>query len=119
MTRRALLPCLLAAACVAIPQDGAAQAASSDSSAILAGVVVGKEDGVPLGYSIVSIPALGEKGRERYTTAHGGFAFPGLAAGTHRLRVKHLGYSPHKVDVAVTQGRTEIRVKLARIAVRW
>lgn len=102
----------------AVPRGAAAQVPSPDSSVVLAGVVVGREDGNPLGYSVVSIPALGELGRERYTTAQGAFAFPGLPAGTHRLRVKHLGYSPRDVDVRLTQGRTEVRVELTRIALR-
>jgi hypothetical protein len=100
----------------AIPSGSAAQVTSADSSIVLAGVVVAKEDGVPLGYSVVSIPSLGERGRERYTTAQGAFVFPGLPAGAHRLRVKHLGYSPRDVDVRLAQGRVEVRVELARIA---
>lgn len=108
----------LAAAWAAIPQGGTAQVAGADSSLVLAGVVVAKEDGRRLGYSVVSIPSLGEAGRERYTNAQGAFAFPGLIAGTHRLRVKHLGYSPRDVDVPMTQSRTDVRVELTRIAVR-
>jgi hypothetical protein len=95
-----------------------AQAARVDSSLVLAGVVVAMEDGAPLGYSVVSIPALGELGRERYTTAQGTFAFPGLPAGAHHLRVKHLGYAPRDVEVRLTQARTELRVELTRVALQ-
>jgi hypothetical protein len=118
MTRHPRLATILAITWAGIPSSGAAQAASADSSVVLAGVIVAKEDGAPLGYSVVSIPALGEIGRDRYTTAQGTFVFLGLPTGTHRLRVKHLGYSPRDVDVQVTRARTELRVELTRIAVR-
>jgi carboxypeptidase family protein len=116
--RAARLPLTLAVAWAAIARGGAAQGVSADSTVVLAGVVVASEDGAPLGYSVVSIPALGEIGRERYTSAQGTFAFPGLPAGMHRLRVKHLGYSQRDVDVRLAQERTEIRVELTRIALR-
>ena len=118
MIRAIGLSTALAVAWAAIPRSGTAQVANADPLVVLAGVVVAKEDGAPLGYSVVSIPALGEIGRERYTTPQGAFAFPGLPAGMHRLRVKHLGYSPRDVDVQVTPGRTELRVELTRIALR-
>jgi hypothetical protein len=109
---------VLVALWAAGPPCALAQGARADSSLVLAGVVVAKEDGVPLGYSVVSIPALGDLGRQRYTNAQGAFAFPGLPAGTYRLHVKHLGYSPRDVDVQLTHGRTDVRVELTRIAVR-
>lgn len=118
MIARLRLAIAVAIAAVAIPSGGAAQVTSADSSVVLAGVVVTKEGGVPVGYSVVSILGLGELGRERYTTAQGTFVFLGLPAGTHRLRVKHLGYSPRDVEVRLIQGRVELRVELTRIAVR-
>jgi hypothetical protein len=108
----------LGVASVAIARGGTAQPAIADSSVVLAGLVVAKESGIPVGYSVVSIPALGELGRERYTTAQGAFAFLGLPAGTYRLRAKHLGYSARDVDVQLTKGRTEVRVELTQIALR-
>lgn len=117
MTRAGRFAATVAVACAALPRDGGAQA-SADSSAVLVGVVVAREGGAPLGYSVVSIPGIGERGRERYTTAQGSFAFFGLAPGTYRLRVKHLGYSPRDVELSLAEQRSEVRVELTRIAVR-
>jgi hypothetical protein len=99
-----------------VPFDTSAQQPAS--TVLLTGIVVGKESGLPLGYSVVSIPALGEAGRERYTTAEGTFAFPGIPRGAYTLRVKHLGYAPRDVPVDTIQERADIRVELTRVAVR-
>jgi hypothetical protein len=104
-------------ACV-VPSWSAAQLTRADSSVVIAGVVVGNESGLPLGYSIVSVPSLGEAGRERYTTADGTFYFTGLPRGSYTLRVRHLGYAPRDIAVNASEGRTELRVELTRVAVR-
>ena len=60
-----------------------------DSSGSIVGVVVARETGAPLPYSVVSLPALG---RERFTNERGEFLLTGVPAGsgaavraTHRI----------------------------------
>jgi hypothetical protein len=85
-----------------------------------AGTVVGfvttREERQPLPYSVVSIAALS---REQFTNDRGSFVLAGLPAGSLRLRVRHLGYSPADIDVTVHAGATDtVRVVLTRLAVK-
>jgi hypothetical protein len=105
---------VLAAAVVSHPAHG--QSTSSDSTGTIIGMVVTKEGGVPLGYSTVSVPAIG---RERFTNIEGKFTLADLPAGPAQLRVRHLGYVPVDLSVEVHAGRVDtVRVALTHIAVR-
>jgi hypothetical protein len=98
--------------------EAVAQAAAvrSDSAGTIVGYVTTREERQPLAYSVVSITALS---REQFTNDRGTFVLTGLPAGRHRLRVRHLGYSPTEVDVTVRAGAADtVRVALARLAVR-
>ena len=108
--------CLAATSAAAIGQPAHAQITRADSTGTIVGVVVTKEGGVPLSYSVVSAPSLG---RERFSNASGVFVLADLPAGTLQLRVRHLGYSPADLSVTVRSGMTDtVRVPLTHIAVR-
>lgn len=108
MSRRAGLAAALLA-CLGLSALGA-------QTATIVGVVKMKDGGLPLGYSVVSIPSLT---REQFTNDRGVFVLAGLPAGKTHLRVRHLGYSPQELDVeaSASVGDT-IRVALTHIAVR-
>ena len=104
---------LLTAVVVALP---ARAQSAADSTGTLVGIVVTKEGGVPLGYSVVSVSALS---RERFSNIDGRFTLGELPAGSVQLRVRHLGYSPVDLSVVVHAGQTDtVRVALTHIAVR-
>ena len=108
--------CLIGLAAAIVAHPAPAQSTSTDSVGSIVGIVVTKEGGVPLGYSTVSVPALG---RERFTNADGKFTLADLPAGTLQLRVRHLGYSPVDLSVVVHAGSSDsISVSLTHIAVR-
>jgi hypothetical protein len=108
----ALLLCLTAIA--GRPAD--AQSTRADSTGSIVGIVLTKEGGVPLAYSVVSAPSLS---RERFSNVDGVFILPELPDGPIQLRVRHLGYSPMDLSVTVHAGRTDtVRVSLTHIAVR-
>lgn len=87
-----------------------------DSTGSVTGVVIARDGGVPLAYGVVSIAALG---REQFTNDRGAFLLDHLPPGRYRLRVRHLGYTPAEIDVAVRPGATDtVRVQLTHIAVR-
>lgn len=70
----------------------------------------------PLGYSVVSLPALGV---ERFTSASGVVVMPVGAPGALRLRVKRLGYTPLDTTVTLTDAAVqEVTVALARVSYR-
>ena len=80
----------------------------------LVGQVVDKLAGAPLAYSGVSIV---DKSAERLTSDSGAFQFD-LDAGTVRLRVRHVGFTPVDTQVVVrANDTTRIRIELARIPV--
>jgi hypothetical protein len=113
-TRRFAVALALVAA-VRAPAQAPAPA-RADSAGTLVGFVTMREGGQPLPYSVISIAALS---REQFTNDRGTFVLAGLPAGRHRLRVRHLGYSPADVDVVIRAGGTDtVRVALTRIAVR-
>jgi hypothetical protein len=89
--------------------------ARTDSTGTLVGVVVSKETGVPLPYSVVNLPAAG---RERFTNDRGEFVLSGVPAGAARLVVRHIGYTPATVVFQVGVGATDtVRVQLNKLAV--
>jgi hypothetical protein len=103
----------VAAPAVAAAGQGAAH---SDSTGTIVGVVTMKDGGLPLGYSVASVPSLG---RERFSDDHGVFILGELPAGQVQLRVRHLGYSPADLAVVVHAGRSDtVHVELTHIAVR-
>lgn len=88
----------------------------SDLTGTIVGIVVTKEGGLPLAYSVASAPSLG---RERFSTDQGVFAFSDLPAGPLQLRVRHLGYTPVDLTVTVHAGGVDtVGVQLVHIAVR-
>lgn len=107
---------LIGFAVALVAQSARAQSTPSDSTGTIVGIVVTKEGGVPLGYSVVSVPALN---RERFTNIEGKFTLAELPAGPVQMRVRHLGYSPVDLSVVVHSGQTDtVRVALTHIAVR-
>lgn len=104
-----------AGAFVLIAVPASSQVLRADSTGTVVGMVVTKDGGMPLAYSIVGVPALG---KQRFTNDSGAFTLPELP-GPARLRVRHLGYSPVDVDVLVRAGGVDtIRVTLAHIVVQ-
>ena len=86
------------------------------STGSVVGFVTMKEVNAELPYSVVSIPALA---RDQFTDDRGVFRMAGLPPGRLRLRIRHVGYSPAELEVAVQAGVVDtIRVALTRIAVR-
>lgn len=81
---------------------------------MVAGVIVSRETGEPLAYSIVAIPSLSY---ERFSDDSGGFVISALPAGPLVIRVRRLGYSPSDITVNVRAGATDaVRIALSRIA---
>jgi hypothetical protein len=106
--------CGLTAANVASAQ--LPQAPQSEGTGTVVGLVTIKDANVALPYSVISIERLK---REQFTNERGLFRLADLPAGSVRLRVRHVGYSPADVDVTVRAGEIDtIRVALTRIAVR-
>ncbi len=90
--------------------------ANAQQGGLLIGDVVGRESGQPLEHAMVSVVSAG---RQTFTSQGGVFAFRGLPAGTYRLHVTHLGYTPADAAAEVREDGTAVRVKvtLARISV--
>jgi hypothetical protein len=102
--------------CLSAPAAAQREAAHADSTGGIVGIVAMKDGGLPLSYSVVSVPALG---RERFSNDQGVFTLADLPAGPVLLRVRHLGYSPAELSVIVHAGRVDtIHVQLVHIAVR-
>ncbi len=110
---RRLMALCVALACAA-PAEG--QSAAVDSLGTIIGIVTTREGGLPLAYSVASAPTLG---RERFSNAEGIFALGELPAGPMHLRVRHLGYLPADLTIAVHAGRIDtVRVTLTHVTVR-
>ena len=106
---------IVASVAVLMAPMAASRGQRADSTGTIAGVVVAKEGGAPLPYSIVSIPS---RGLERLTNERGEFVFA-TSAGTVELLVRHLGYSPANVATTVRAGLVDsMRVGLSRLAVQ-
>lgn len=89
--------------------------ARTDTTGAIVALVTAKAGGFPLAYSVVSVPALG---RERFTNDQGAVALTALPAGRTQLRIRHLGYTPIDLWVAVRANRTDtLRIQMTHIAV--
>ena len=67
----------------------------------LTGTVVADGTNSPLGYSSVTIEPLGG---ERFTDQTGRFVYFGIPAGTYRVRVRQLGYTPLDTTIRFRPG---------------
>lgn len=80
------------------------------------GVVVARETGERLAYSIVGLPTIG---RERFATDSGVFYFGELSSGTLPLRIRRLGYTPLDTFVTIGAGQPDtVRIALSRVAMQ-
>jgi len=86
------------------------------AGSVVHGVVMAREAGLPLAYSVVAVVG---SGNERFTDERGRFTLVGLGPGKYRLRVKHLGFTPRELpfEIPVPDGDT-LTVELSRVAVR-
>jgi Carboxypeptidase regulatory-like domain len=85
-----------------------------DTVGTITGVVVARESGVGLGYSIVSVPS---RGVEKLSNERGEFTLRELRPGVIELVVRHLGYSPVRVSRTVRVGTVDtVRVELTKLA---
>lgn len=108
---RALLLALVLAAGRALP----ARAQEAAPIRVLVRVLTAGER-MPLGYSVVEVPALGI---ERLTGAGGTTSLAFAAAGPQRFRVKRLGYLPKDTTVTLTDAPSQVlEVVLARASFR-
>ncbi len=113
--RRRLRTIALCVSLLGLAGVARAQVATPRDSGSIVGVVVARDGGTPLPYSVVSLPALG---RERFTNDRGAFVLSGVPAGAVRLVVRHIGFAPAELDVGVHAGRTDtVRVQLTRLAI--
>jgi hypothetical protein len=86
-----------------------------ESAGTIVAIVTAAESGAPLGYSTLSVAA---RNIERLTNDRGDVVLRGLTPGAVELLVRHLGYSPRRVNVVVHSGASDtIRVALTHIAV--
>ena len=77
--------------------------------------VVASDTGEPLAFSIVS---LRPGAVERFTDQSGAFTLSALAAGTYRLLVRQIGYTPAETTIVVgSEADVSIRMALDRVAV--
>jgi hypothetical protein len=95
-------------------QSARAQQRPNSTGTIIA-IVTAAESGAPLSYSTLSVET---RHIERLTSDRGDVALRDLAPGAVELLVRHLGYSPRRVNVVVRAGASDtIRVALTHIAV--
>ena len=89
---------------------------SLGAQASLAGTIVSRETGEPLGYAIVDI---GDHGRARFANDSGAFFFPDIPVAFVTLRVRRLGYQPFDTSLVLDRnGANTIRIALQRVAVQ-
>jgi hypothetical protein len=113
---RWLSPCLGLGIAMLGADSAQSQTLRPDTTGTIVGFVTSREAELPLPYSVVSITVLG---REQFTNDRGVFTLAGLPAGTHKLRVRHLGYTPANMDITVRAGFADtVRVSLAHIVVQ-
>jgi hypothetical protein len=99
------------AAIIGAPSVTSAQATAGTGTIV--GQVVAAVEGTPIGYAVVSIPALG---REQFTAPDGRFTISNVPAGRVTVRAKNIGHLPRDVEVDVVAGaRATVTVSLERI----
>ena len=88
-------------------------AASAHAQATLRGRVLAAGSGEPLAYSVVAVMP----GSALFTDQAGAFQIPGLAPGSYRVAVRHIGYVPFDTTLAVQGSAVTITLTLQRLAV--
>lgn len=82
-------------------------------SQTLSGIVIDAKTGIPL----ASVNVLLNNGERGTSTDQSGFySFPDLKSGTYRLRVTHIGYTPHEATIDVTSTDVRKRILLHQTA---
>jgi Carboxypeptidase regulatory-like domain len=116
LARCIALAVLAATGLAGAPQLYATPLSLIDSSGTLAGVIVGRDDGLPVPYGTVLIVETGE---ERFTTARGEFRIAGLVPGTYTVRARQIGYAPKDTTVQIAPGPaiTTVSIPLRRLPV--
>jgi hypothetical protein len=90
--------------------------AARAQTATVAGEVVSREGGEPLGFTTVSVPS---RGMQLLASERGAFTLRALPAGEVRLRFTRIGYAPKDTALTVAaDGTARIRVEMARLALR-
>lgn len=112
MRRAASLLCLAVLALCFTPP-----LAAQGKQGVLVGDVIARETGTPLDHAMVTVMSAG---RQTFSSEAGIFAFSNLAAGSYRLRVTHLGFTPIEVtvDVPADAPPKRARVELTRLSVQ-
>lgn len=107
--------CVAATAIILLSARVARAQPRPDSTGTVVAIVTAAESGAPLGYSTLSVAA---RNIERLSDGHGDVVLRGLMPGAVELLVRHLGYSPHRVNVVVRSGASDtLRVALMHIVV--
>lgn len=98
-------------------QQGASQGTPSGAlQGTLQGTVRAAPTDVPLPYAVITIPALSI---ERFSGANGQFLIGNIAAGTHEVIVRRLGFVPERRTVTILPAQsTTLDVRLAQVPVR-
>jgi hypothetical protein len=88
----------------------------ADSSGVLTGVLIGREDGQPVPYGTVLVVEASE---ERFTDASGAFRIGGIAPGRYTVRARQIGYAPRDtiVEIVPAPAVTSLSIVLARLPV--
>jgi hypothetical protein len=101
------------AACVMLLCASLAPGVAGAQGATVVGQVVARDGGEPLGFTTVSVPALGA---QRLASDSGTFTLPNLPPGELRLRLTRIGYAPKETTLTVVAGGTaRIRVEMTRL----
>jgi hypothetical protein len=101
---------------VAIACASTALSAARAQTAAVAGQVVAREAGEPLGFATASAPAHGV---QRLASEAGTFTLPALPPGAVRLRFSRIGFAPKDTTLTLAAGGiARLRVELTRLALR-
>jgi hypothetical protein len=92
-----------------------AWAQSAAAQPTLRGTIVSAETGAPLGFSVITlIPTASQ----RFTDAAGAFVFNDIAAGTHVISVRQIGYAPLDTQIIVHEdSATTLVLRLRHLAI--
>ncbi|MFL5560035.1 MAG: carboxypeptidase-like regulatory domain-containing protein [Gemmatimonadaceae bacterium] len=107
--------CRVALVVLSLAASSIARAQASGAGAVIRGIVLDPANG-SLGYSVVSIAGTD---RQILTDDAGRFVFAGLAAGSYRVRARHLGFLPLDTTVTLTaDGTAELQLRLTHLTVQ-